>query len=673
MPSASNVKSQKSGRKKSRSGKSRKKRSAFGQKLVYYLYRGFEKCLGLLSIEFCFTLGRLIGRGIHLVLPGYRTLARRNLSIAFEGEKNPAQIRALVKEHFATLGANLFCSMKLGLMSEKDASERLEVEGLENLTKAREEGRGFVYLISHLGNWEILSLASSVTTPGTGRTSLYQPLSNPYLDAHIRKRREATGTTLFDRSQGFNAPTAALRKGGVLGVLVDQHAGDKGVWCPFFERLASTTNLAALLALRTGAALMPIGVYTIGKAKWRLVIHTELPQDDGSEKKGHAVERLTARINLEIEDVIRESPQDWFWVHNRWKTPKPAFLLKRYKRGITLPESMVDDDLKPFRIIIRSPNWLGDACMSIPAVRAIKRGRPDARITILSPEKIADVWRIVPEVDDVLCKPNKAGVLKVSSIIKVAGPFDVSVLLPNSPRSAFETMRTGIPRVVGYKGRWRSKIVNQVIPDQPKDGPPRHHVEHYLHIADKIGGDISDPEIFAEPWARPISNSGQRLRVGICAGAEYGSAKRWPLERFAETAKMVSEQNPNCEWVIFGAPKEKALGEELSKMLDGNCRNLAGKTTLRELIHELRTCEALVTNDTGTMHLAAFIGVPTVSIFGSTEPKWTGPIGARHHVIRHHVECSPCFLRECPLDFRCMKEIEPDEVAAAVLGVLSGE
>lgn len=648
----------------------RKQRSAFGQRLVYYLYIGLEKIVGLLPIEFCFTAGRMIGRIIHFVMPAYRTLARRNLAIAFEGEMNPQQIRELAREHFASLGANLICSMKLAVMGEEAAAERLEVSGIEHIDAAVKSGRGFVYLISHLGNWEILSQARSVTTPGVERTSLYQPLSNPYLDAHIRKRREGTGTTLFDRSQGFIAPTKVLRKGGVLGVLVDQHAGDKGVWCPFFGRLASTTNLAALLALRTGAALFAVGVYTIGKARWQLVIHPELPQKVEGGKTDRPLERLTARINLEVEEVIRESPKDWFWVHNRWKTPKPAFLLTHCKRGITLPDSMAEDDLKHFRIIIRSPNWLGDACMAIPAVRAIKRGRPDARITILSPEKIADVWRIVPEVDNVLSKPNKGSVFKVSSMIRDAGPFDVAILLPNSPRSAFELMRTGIPRIVGYKGRWRSKIVNQVVPEQVKDGPPRHHVEHYLHIASTVGGDIADPEIFSEPWARPISGSRQRVRVGICAGAEYGNAKRWPLERFAEAAKKVSEKNANCEWVIFGGPKEVALGEKLSAMLDGNCRNLAGKTTVRELIHELRTCEALLTNDTGTMHLAAFIGVPTISIFGSTEPNWTGPIGSRHHVIRHHVECSPCFLRECPLDFRCMKEIEPDEVAEAVLDVL---
>ena len=112
---------------------------------------------------------------------------------------------------------------------------------------------------------------------------------------------------------------------------------------------------------------------------------------------------------------------------------------------------------------------------------------------------------------------------------------------------------------------------------------------------------------------------------------------------------------------------DKDIGDEISKLLEGNCRNLCGKTTLRELIDELHQCAALLTNDTGTMHLAAALGVPTIALFGSTEPAWTGPFGKGHRVIRHHVHCSPCFLRECPLDFRCMKAIEVPEVVEAVL------
>ena len=129
-------------------------------------------------------------------------------------------------------------------------------------------------------------------------------------------------------------------------------------------------------------------------------------------------------------------------------------------------------------------------------------------------------------------------------------------------------------------------------------------------------------------------------------------------------------QRRECEWLLFGTQRDKPVGEEITRHLEGSFTDLIGKTTLAELIASLSECRLLVTNDTGTMHLAAFLGIPTVSIFGSTEPLLTGPLGQGHRVMRHHVECSPCFLRNCPIDFRCMKSVETGEVVEAVLRMI---
>ena len=162
------------------------------------------------------------------------------------------------------------------------------------------------------------------------------------------------------------------------------------------------------------------------------------------------------------------------------------------------------------------------------------------------------------------------------------------------------------------------------------------------------------------------------IRIGICAGAEYGPAKRWPLERFAQVMQVVGGSMPVVEFVFLGAPGEAAMGVTLSQMVGAiRHRNLVGKTSLTELIACLQQCTLLITNDTGTMHLAAAMGVPTVSIFGSTEPVLTSPLGSQHTIIRHHVPCSPCFKRECPFGhYDCMTGVTPQQVAAAVLGKL---
>jgi len=374
--------------------------------------------------------------------------------------------------------------------------------------------------------------------------------------------------------------------------------------------------------------------------------------------------------------MIRRQPENWFWVHNRWKTPRPWFLLPRYRRGIAFPADYDHAKLKPFELLVRSPNWLGDACMAFPAVRALKAGRPDLRLTVLGPEKLRELWESQPEVDRYIGKEGKEGLFAVARSIKATGVFfDAAVLLTNSTRSTLELWLAGIPRLVGCKGSLRSWLLNQIVKEPKANGPPLHHTLRYLHIAQSCGAEVKRTSTFAPE--RPEATTS--TRVGICAGAEYGPAKRWPLERFAEVIRQVAAEHPQIEWVFFGAPGEAAMGERLSALvgakegtnLEARFTNLVGKTKMSELIEQLRTCRLLLTNDTGTMHLACALGLPTVSIFGSTEPVLTGPLGDQHTVIRHHVPCSPCFKRECPFGhYECLTQVTPEQVAAAVTAKL---
>jgi heptosyltransferase-2 len=376
-----------------------------------------------------------------------------------------------------------------------------------------------------------------------------------------------------------------------------------------------------------------------------------------------------------IEQQIRRAPEDWFWVHNRWKTPEPNFLLANYKRGIYLPPEISARDLKPFRILIRSSNWLGDAVMSVPAVRAIKGGRPDVHVTIAAPDKIAPMWKLIPEVDAIIPLP-KGSLLPVVRLLRQQMPFDVAILFPNSLRVAVESWLSGIPRRVGYRGHWRSWLVNQIVREPRKPGPPEHHSLRFLRIARECGAETEKTSNVQRPTSNAQlagvyepSTIDHQLKIGLCPGAEYGPAKRWLPERFTEVAAKITAQS-SVQWILFGTKKDAAIGEQIAAAIGDHCVNRIGQTTLDQLIDELRECSLLLTNDTGTMHLAALLGVPVVAVFGSTEPRLTGPLGNGHIVLRHHVECSPCFLRECPIDFRCMKAVSADEVAGAVLSML---
>jgi lipopolysaccharide heptosyltransferase II len=518
-------------------------------------------------------------------------------------------------------------------------------------------GHSAVLVLSHIGNWEALAQLLPSMFGGVAMGTVYQKLRNHRIDQHIRRQRSRAGVQLFDRKEGFGKATELLRKRGGIGVLTDQHAGDHGVWTPFFGRLASTTTLPALLAKRTGASVLSAAMHTIGVARWRM---TFTPRIDSPED---SIGSLTAKVNQVIEQQIRASPEDWFWVHNRWKTPNPNFLLTRYKRGVYLPPDFPPERLKRFRILVRAPNWLGDSVISSHAVRAIKRGRPDAHVTIAAPEKIAAIWRLIAEVDEIIEFPRKS-LLDVVRRIRKQDTFDVGIALPHSLRAALELWIAGVPRRVGLRGHRRAWLLNQIVPKRRGNGPIDHQVHGYLHLANSIGarGEIS----FPPAPERQTSNTKDRALIGLCPGAEYGPAKRWLPEGFIEAATAVSAAGP-VEWILFGTKSDEKIGEQIATALGAGCTNLIGKTTLAELIARLGECQLLLTNDTGTMHLATMLNVPVVAVFGSTEPRLTGPLGSGNRVIRRHVECSPCFLRECPIDFRCMHAVHAAAVADAVL------
>ena len=602
-----------------------------------------------LPLSVCFVVGQTVGAILWLILPGYRRLARENLTIAFGREMTARELRRLAFRHFITLGANAVSAIKIPALKPEEIKRIAVIENPEMISKNIAAGRPVVLAINHIGNWELYAQLV-FQFPGVSFGTVYQALHNELIDDLVNRDRRRLGVMTFDRKKGYQGALALLREPGILGILVDQHAGNSGVWMPFFGRMCSTSPLASTLALRTGAAVVPVAIFTNGFAKWRVVLSNEIPWDASQP------ERLTLNINKSLEKQIRTSPADWFWVHNRWKTPLPNFLTTKAKRGMYLPS----DEPEParFRMVVRSPNWLGDAVMSVPTVRSLKLGRPDAHVAVLCPEKLAGFWQRVPDVDEVIAIESGESVFSVAA--KVRGRFEVAVVLPNSLRSALEVWLGGIRRRVGFEGHSRKWLLNQIIP-KPKENRqvPLHDADVYWAIAKRCGAE--EMPVTPTAWK---SKRGECV-IGICPGAEYGPAKRWPAYKFQMMMKEVNERI-DCQWVVLGTAADTAIAQEIVSGVP-NATDLTGKTSLAELMDLLSALSGLVTNDTGTMHLADFLGTPLVAVFGSTEPRLTGPRGPRSVVIRQKVECSPCFLRECPIDFRCMEDIPMEDVVQAVL------
>jgi heptosyltransferase-2 len=628
-----------------------------GARLTYWAFLGVRAGVSRLPLGFLVRLGRLVGGVGWMFARGYQRLVRRNVGVVFEGKLAPWEADALGREHFARLVANLLAGIRLSSMDAASVAERVKILGEEHLKRARESERGTIMVLAHLGNWELL--AQIIPQLFGGRAgAVYQRLGNPFIDRAILEQRRKFGLSLFSRKQGFFGALDLLSRGGAVGVLSDQFAGDGGVWIPFFGRLASSSPLAALMAIRSGAVLMSISIRTLPGARWELVVN---PPEEPVSK---SVDEVSFQVNRLVEEQIRASPADWLWAHNRWKSPRPRFLLSRTKRfvearGVT----------QPFRLMIRSTNWLGDAVMTVPAVRSMARSRPDLEITVVAPAKLAGFWRRVPEVVRVLEIRPGAGIREVAGQIREGG-FEAAVVFPNSLRAGLEVWWAGVPRRVGYAGHWRRRLFNQVAAETGDAGKAsrEHQVFRYLRLAEWVGAEALLPAEWAlERRSRRAVRETERVwRLGVCPGAEYGSAKRWYPERFAEVMTRLSAKH-RVEWNLLGVEKDQEIGRQIEAGFQGpGLRNWIGKTTLGELMDLLEGLDGLLTNDTGTMHLAAILGVPVVAIFGSTEPLATGPLGEGHRILRHAVPCGPCFRRECPLDFACMDRVSVEEVEAAL-------
>ena len=358
----------------------------------------------------------------------------------------------------------------------------------------------------------------------------------------------------------------------------------------------------------------------------------------------------------------------------------------------------------PRRILVRGTNWLGDAVMTTPALLRLREKFPEVCIALLTSEKLWQLWIDHPAIDEIISFSPNEGVFSVGKKLR-AGKFDTALVLPNSPRSAIEVFLAGIPKRVGYARPWRNFFLTQTVAPRPdaakmqkrsvkeinelieRNPEPEiqnrvfqksaHQMHEYLHLAAALGASAEPlpPKLIIAP--EEIAEVGKKFGLdgisgpifGLNPGAEYGPAKRWPIERFIEAAKEIRRRT-NCAWILFGGGNDTEFTNQIQSALgnDTNVLNLAGKTSLRELMALMKRCRVFLTNDTGPMHVAAALGVPVVAIFGSTSPELTGPVSeTRLEILTSDAPCSPCFLRECPIDFRCMTGIAVERVVEAVV------
>jgi heptosyltransferase II len=340
------------------------------------------------------------------------------------------------------------------------------------------------------------------------------------------------------------------------------------------------------------------------------------------------------------------------------------------------------------RIMIRAANWVGDAIMALPALRAVRTKFPDAHIAIVARPYVADIYR-----DQSICEelipydpkgPHRGwkGREALAEDLR-AKRFDVALLLQNAFDAAWLGWRAHIPQRIGYARDGRSFLLTKAIA-VPKPGEiPSHEKFYYLELLRRAGWidalhddahiklSVGDPE--RQQAATTLREAGVRpnaLRIAVGAGASYGSAKCWPPDRFAKSLNAILSQ-VDADVVLVGTTTESAVSSSIATALRHPPIDLTGKTTIAELPALLSQCHLFLGNDSGAMHVAAAVGLPVVAIFGPTDPEGTAPVTPLATLVQQKPYCSPCFLRRCPTDHRCMTAVTPEMVEAALRSRLS--
>ncbi len=340
------------------------------------------------------------------------------------------------------------------------------------------------------------------------------------------------------------------------------------------------------------------------------------------------------------------------------------------------------------KILIRATNWVGDAIMALPALRAVRKRFSEAEIAVVARPYVADIYRDQRIFDQLIpydlqgVHAGFSGREHLAAELR-AQKFDVALLLQNAFDAAWLAWRANIPERIGYARDGRSFLLTKALP-VPKPGEiPAHEKFYYLELLRRAGWLDSVPdesfiamsvpeekrrraaEFLAESGARPHA-----LRIALGAGASYGSARCWPPPRFAEMANRLQSRT-GADIILFGTAAESAVSNAIAAEMCQPPVDLTGKTAIADLPALLSQCHLFIGNDSGAMHVAAAVGLPVVAVFGPTDPLGTAPVTRRCSIVQEKPYCSPCFLRRCPTDHRCMTKIAPDIVEAAVRPWLS--
>ncbi|MDR1303008.1 MAG: hypothetical protein LBJ81_00105 [Puniceicoccales bacterium] len=577
-------------------------------------------------------LCRFLGRFFFTFFRRRRRIILSNFAHAFPG-KTRAECKKLARESCARMVELGLLAVALPYFSEKRIRRSFHLDGsIGEFFREKVKNNGpRIILLPHFSQMEALAAIPLLNDAAKESEIgvIYRPFTNKILERWIRRTRERFGLKLLARGNDFWAAKAMLERNGIVVILFDQNANEGGILATFFGRIAATTYLPDLLYRHFSCPiymLMPqrTGVFRAKCSVERLPLEPEIP---GNGRSNYPVIRA---MNAWLERKLSADDGvccDWLWAHNRWHT------LDQAHNWLSLPQKRRAFDNskieKKVKIFIRMPNWLGDITMTIPAVKAIRRARPDAEVTLIARKNFVQFLQALSLADRILPIGRRANGktfyplayyrqlwgyrrLEPDFLIRIGNDSttgDIEVLLM-SPKSSFA------PHFINKKRPYFSERIAM-----DRDSPTVHQAENIRYFIEKMG--------YRGDWDfTPIDLKIPKAKaIGLICGSENNPEKRWPTPHWIALIEALLGRTA-ADIVLFGTPDDAAITQEIKSHFPGERRLIdrAGETSLFEFRDEIAACALVIGNDTGGVHLSNFLGIPTVILFGPTNFHKTRPI-----------------------------------------------
>ena len=514
---------------------------------------------------------------------------------------------------------------------------------LRELDDLRKDDVPVLFLIPHVSLFETLA-TSPFFRPNKGKSlgAVYRPNRNPKLDNWITKARLSTGMKLFSRKAGLKKALYFLRDGNWLTVLFDQNGGHAGGDTMFLKRLTSVTTFPDLLAKVNNLRVVYAIPRRIGFFKTHLSLKEILPsQDKPISIQAHDL------LASDIKNCDRALPE-WLWAHGKWKVhyyPEVRFQLNQKRSFLTKKESVRTGT----RIVIRLSNWLGDVVMSLPIIRALRNARPDMQFLIMGRSIFLPLLKEFELGEEFIRTDNKSLKKYLNVLLEARSKMpECHLLFTNSFRGDIESLIVGSPQRLGmeFSDRYRP-FLSHSFKVGKTDFNSQHLTKTWEQMINEFGflGKVTfEPFILNKPKGKKKN----QLRIGIALGSSNNPSKQWPINCWIEFIRLINDHSRGCALYIFGMNSDI----ENSNLIVEECKNVeiinyCGKTSLMELAEQFTHCDALIGCDSGAVHLASAVGVPTLTIFGPTNKTVTCPCfdTKRIEYLSHSrstiLDCSP--------------------------------